>query len=198
MLLTMATTHPRANTFVTHLSQWHVNKRETTFLKRLGMRMLEIVGVAMAMFTLPWLMQRVVQDMDEVYELLGRRAQSSHTSMSWISLILAMLLLLGSHVCLARLSYQTVLESTTTNSGENSSDISTTTTTIAPAAGAKGSGHRISWARILSRIVIPSLLLGLGLHFSYDVAQRIRNPNPPITKNTVDMQEAMAQLYSFE
>jgi uncharacterized protein YneF (UPF0154 family) len=197
MLLTMATTHPRTHTFVTHLSQWHVNKRETTFSKRLGMCMLEIVGVAMAMFILPWLMQCVVQDMDEVYELLGRRARSSHTSMSWISLILAMLLLLGSHVWLARLSYHTVLESTTIKPRENSSDINTSTT-IAPETGPKGSGHRVSWARILSRIVIPSLLLGLGFHFSYEVVQRIRNPNPPITKNTVDMQEAMAQLYSFE
>jgi len=75
-------------------------------------------------------------------------------------------------------------------------------TTITPAEGEvfeerKSQEIRISWGRVLSRIVIPCLLLILGSHFILQIITRIRDPRPRITLNTVDMQEAIGQLYGF-
>jgi hypothetical protein len=62
----------------------------------------------------------------------------------------------------------------------------------------KSQEARISWGRILSRLVVPCLLLTLGSHFVFQIFTRIKDPRPRIIPNTVDMQEAMGQLYGFK
>ncbi|KAI4926840.1 uncharacterized protein J4E92_006000 [Alternaria infectoria] len=192
MLLTMSTTHPRTNEFLSLLSHWHVRKAETTFLKRLSMRGLEVVALAAAMLFVPLTMHRAVQGLDEIYELLGRRAQSPYATTSWMSIAAAATMLLGWHIWLGRLSYRTILEAA-------SIPLETTSTTEEKEylKEKKAQEERISWGRILSRLVIPSLLLTLGSHFVFEIFTRIKDPRPRITLNTVDMQEAIGQLYGF-
>lgn len=192
MLLTMSTTHPRTNEFLSLLSHWHVRKAETTFLKRLSMRGLEVVALAAAMLFVPLTMHRAVQGLDEIYELLGRRAQSPYATTSWMSIAAAATMLLGWHIWLGRLSYRTILEAT-------SIPLETTSTTEEKEylKEKKAQEERISWGRILSRLVIPCLLLTLGSHFVFEIFTRIKDPRPRITLNTVDMQEAIGQLYGF-
>ncbi|KAI4621860.1 hypothetical protein J4E80_004233 [Alternaria sp. BMP 0032] len=192
MLLTMSTTHPRTNELLSLLSHWHVRKAETTFLKRLSMRGLEVVALAAAMLFVPLTMHRAVQGLDEIYEVLGRRAQSPYATTSWMSIAAAATMLLGWHIWLGRLSYRTILEAT-------SIPLETTSTTeeMEYLKEKKTQEERISWGRILSRLVIPCLLLTLGSHFVFEIFTRIKDPRPRITLNTVDMQEAIGQLYGF-
>jgi len=192
MLLTMSTTHPRTHDFLSLLSHWHVRKAETTFLKRLSMRGLEVVALAAAMLFVPLTMHRAVQGLDEIYELLGRRAQSPYATTSWMSIAAAATMLLGWHIWLGRLSYRTILEAT-------SIPLETTSTTDEKEylKEKKTQEERISWGRIISRLVIPCLFLTLGSHFVFEIFTRIKDPRPRITLNTVDMQEAIGQLYGF-
>jgi len=192
MLLTMSTTHPRTNELLSLLSHWQVRKAETTFLKRLSMRGLEVVALAAAMLFVPLTMHRAVQGLDEIYELLGRRAQSPYATTSWMSIAAAATMLLGWHIWLGRLSYRTILEAT-------SIPLETTSTTEEKEylKEKRAQEERISWGRILSRLVIPCLLLTLGSHFVLEIFTRIKDPRPRITLNTVDMQEAIGQLYGF-
>ncbi|KAI4699022.1 hypothetical protein J4E81_004913 [Alternaria sp. BMP 2799] len=192
MLLTMSTTHPRANEFLSLLSHWHVRKAETTFLKRLSMRGLEVVALAAAMLFVPLIMHRAVQGLDEIYELLGRRAQSPYATTSWMSIAAAATMLLAWHIWLGRLSYRTILEATSIPLGTTS-----TTEEKEYLKEKTAQEERISWGRILSRLVIPCLLLTLGSHFVFEIFTRIKDPRPRITLNTVDMQEAIGQLYGF-
>jgi hypothetical protein len=193
MLLTMSTTHPRTNELLSLLLHWHVHKAETTFLKRLSMRGLEVVALAAAMLFVPLTMHRAVQGLDEIYELLGRRAQSPYAATPWTSVAIAAVMLLVWHIWLSRLSYQTILEAT-------SIPLDTTSSTVEEKEHLKekrSQEERISWGRILSRLVIPCLLLTLGSHFLFNIFTRIKHPNPTITPNAVDMQEAIGQLYGF-
>ncbi|CAI9631748.1 unnamed protein product [Alternaria burnsii] len=193
MLLTMSTTHPRTDDFLSLLSHWHVHKAESTFLKRFSMRCLEVVALAVVMLFVPLTMHHVVQGLDEIYDLLGRRARSPYAVASWTSIALAAVMLLGWHVWLGRLSYRTILEA---------ASIPMEDATITPAEGQvfeerKSQQIRISWGRVLSRIVIPCLFLILGSHFILQIITRIRDPRPRVTLNTVDMQDAIGQLYGF-
>jgi len=95
MLLTMSTTHPRTDDFLSLLSHWHVHKAESTFLKRFSMRCLEVVALAVVMLFVPFTMHHVVQGLDEIYELLGRRARSPYAVASWTSIALAAVMLLA-------------------------------------------------------------------------------------------------------
>ncbi|KAI4919146.1 hypothetical protein J4E85_009403 [Alternaria conjuncta] len=192
MLLTMSTTHPRTNDFLSLISHWHVHKAETTFLKRLSMRGLEVVALAAAMLFVPVTMHRAVQGLDEIYELLGRRARSPYATTSWMSIAAAATMLLGWHIWLGRLSYRTILEAASTPL-----ETSSTTEEKEYLKEKKVQEERISWGRILSRLVIPCLLLTLGSHFVFEIFTRIKDPRPRITLNTVDMQEAIGQLYGF-
>lgn len=193
MLLTMSTTHPRTNDFLSLLSHWHVRKAESTFLTRLSMRCLEVVALAAAMLFVPLTMHCAVQSLDEIYELLGRRAQSPYAAASWTGIAIAVAMLLAWHIWLRRLSYRTNLEAPLTRMND---------ATIPPVQRKaleerKLHAIQISWGRILSRRVIPGLLLTLGSHFIFQIITRIKDPRPRITPNTVDMQEAMGQLYGF-
>jgi hypothetical protein len=193
MLLTMSTTHPRTNDFISLLSHWHVHKAESTFLKRLSMRCLEVVALAAAMLFVPFTMHRVVQGVDEVYELLGRRSQSPYVTVSWTSIAIAVFMLLGWHIWLGRLGYKAIQET---------ASVAMDDTTTTPAERAvpherMSQEIRVSWGRILGRLVIPCLLVTLGSHFIFQIFIRIKDPRPTMTLNTVDMQEAMGQLYGF-
>jgi len=156
------------------------------------MRGLEVVALAAAMLFVPLTMHRAVQGLDEIYELLGRRAQSPYATTSWMSIAAAATMLLGWHIWLGRLSYRTILEAT-------SIPLETTSTTEEKEylKEKKAQEERISWGRILSRLVIPCLLLTLGSQFVFEIFTRIKDPRPRITLNTVDMQEAIGQLYGF-
>ncbi|KAI4958375.1 hypothetical protein J4E86_003975 [Alternaria arbusti] len=153
------------------------------------MRGLEVVALAAAMLFVPLTMHRAVQGLDEIYELLGRRAQSPYATTSWMSIAAAATMLLGWHIWLGRLSYRTILEA-------GSIPLETTSTTEEKEylKEKKVQEERILWGRIFSRLVIPCLLLTLGSHFVFEIFTRIKDPRPRITLNTVDMQEATGQL----
>jgi hypothetical protein len=196
MLLTMSTTHSRENDIIRN---WHLHKRKSTFIKRLGMRSLEVIGIAASMLIIPLTMHRTVQGFDEMYEILGRRAESPYAQFSWMNISLAFLVLIGWHFWLGRLAYLTVLEGGANEEEEErreskSADSSTSTNK----SGVDSGETAISWGRLLGRIVIPLLLVTLGLHFGYQICQGlIADQKPLITRNDVDMEEAMAQLYGL-
>jgi len=115
---------------------------------RLSMRFLESSTLAATMLFVPALMHRIVQSLDNVYELLGRRARSPYEPVvPWTSLFIATFLLLGWHVWLGRLSYKTVVEG----------------------SGGKG---KVSWGRVLGRIVVPFLLLSLWVQFVWQLCYK--------------------------
>ncbi|EUC46307.1 hypothetical protein COCMIDRAFT_93202 [Bipolaris oryzae ATCC 44560] len=199
MLLTMKTTHPRANDLISLLWNWHLHKRETTLFRRLGMHSLEIVGLSTAMLIIPLSMHRAVQGFDEMYDILGRRAKSPYARLSWVNIALAFVVLVGWHMWLGRLTYLTVLESNIDEEKDEERNDEITALTSSAEKSNTGSGKgEISWGRILGRILIPLLLVTLGLHFGYQVCrQLITDTRPLITRNDVDMQEAMGQLYGL-
>ena len=160
------------------LSTWHTRKQQSALPARLGMRSLEVISVAAAMLVIPSLIQRLVRSVDDVYELLGRRARSPYVAVSWTSIVVAVVMLLGWHLWLGRLSYRVVLE----DSGEEE------------IGGGVGKGARISWGRVLGRVVIPLLLLVAAVHFVYEIVYRAGNPAPFVTGNTVDVDEGRSTI----
>ncbi|EMD62330.1 hypothetical protein COCSADRAFT_172804 [Bipolaris sorokiniana ND90Pr] len=199
MLLTIKTTHPRANDLMSLLWNWHLHKRETTLFRRLGMHSLEIAGLSTAMLIIPLIMHRVVQGFDEMYDILGRRAKSPYAQLSWVNIAFAFVMLVGWHLWLGRLTYLTVLESDVDEEKDDGRKDEITALSSSAERSKNGSGKGgISWSRILGRILIPLLLVTLGLHFGYQVCrQLIADTRPLITRNDVDMQEAMGQLYGL-
>jgi hypothetical protein len=144
-------------------SSWQQRKQYAAIPQRLVMRLLEVIALAGAMFIVPTSIHRAVQSVDEVYELLGRRARSPYgSSSSWMSVIVAAVLLTGWHVWLGRLSHKAILEDESEVSKERRSS---------------------SWGRILGRIVVPLLLLSFGVHFSYQLLDKFVHPAPFITPN---------------
>lgn len=143
---------------------WQHHKKTAAFPQRLGMRVLEVVALAAAMFIVPTFIHRVVQSFDDVYELLGRRARSPYSpAIPWTSVIISFVLLAGWHFWLGRLSYKTIIES-----NEDA-----------------GSKRRVSWGRVLGRIVMPLFLLSFGLQFAYLLFERITKPAPIVIGNVV-------------
>jgi hypothetical protein len=191
MLLTISTTHPRKNHLLLLLTNWHVYKRETTFLKRLGMRSLELVAFAAAMLIVPATIHQGVRSLDELYELLERRARSPYIRVSWIGVVVAVVLMLGWHVWLGRLGYRTILESTFEKLEGQQSTVSN------EAERARRREEAVSWGRVLGRIVVPFLLLLHGLQFAWKIGQGLVTPKSLVVGNTVNMQEAVGQLYGF-
>jgi hypothetical protein len=193
MLLTMATTNPRTNNLLSLLTNWHVHKRETTFLKRLGMRGLEVVALATAMLIVPTIIHQGVRSVDELYELLGRRARSPYTGVSWIGVVVAVVLMLGWHVWLGRLSFRIILEPLRTSKADDNAS-----NDMPEQRDVRGQEERISWGRVLGRIIIPSLLSLLGTQYAWKIGQRVVTPKEMVVRNTVDMQEAVGQLYGLQ
>ena len=144
------------------------------------------------MLFVPLTMHCGVQGLDEIYELLDRRAQSPYVTISWMSIVVAAVILLGWHIWLGRLSYRTDLEAASIPL-----DTASTTEEKEHLKEKRVQEKRISWGRILSRLVIPCLLLTLGSHFLFEISTRFKDPRPQITPNTVDMQEAIGQVYGF-
>lgn len=147
------------------------------------MRVLEVIAVTAAMFLIPTIIQQLVHSMDEVYELLGRTARSPYTSISWPSIVVAAVLLLGWHLWLGRLSYSVILEEESPvrceDKGKSDGDEQTK----------KLKKARISWGRVLGRIVIPFFLLAFAAQFAYQLQRSLASPKPLITANTVDVKE---------
>jgi hypothetical protein len=135
-----------------NLSSYQHHKSTANLPLHLAMRLLQVLALAAAMFIVPTLMHRIVQSLDDVYELLGRRARSPYEpAIPYTSVFIATVLLLGWHVWLGRLSYKTVVEG----------------------SGEKG---RVSWGRVLGRIVVPFLLLSLGLQFVWELSAGVSDP----------------------
>lgn len=77
-------------------------------------------------------------------------------------------LLVGWHIWLGRLSYKTIVE----DDGKVES----------------------SWGRILGRIVVPLLLLSFGVYFGIQVFGRMVSPIPYVTGNVNDAKEVEREL----
>ncbi|KAF2127622.1 hypothetical protein P153DRAFT_294677 [Dothidotthia symphoricarpi CBS 119687] len=156
----MSTTHPSTQELHSLFPRWHVKRRDASLVKRLGMRCLETLFVAAAMYILPTLIHGIVQSFDHLYELMGRRAPSPFiNSTSWWNIVVAMTLLLNWHIWLGRLSYQVELKNTK---------------------------DRSSWGRILGQVGIPLLLLVLGSHSVYQVIGRLGSPLPFVGMGNVE------------
>jgi hypothetical protein len=97
------------------------------------------------MYIVPTLIHSTVQSLDEVYELLGRRARSPY---ALSSILIASVLLVAWHVWIGRLSYKTVVE-----------------------GSKRGSG--VSWGRVLGRVVVPVVLVVFGVDFAYGLSGRL-------------------------
>jgi hypothetical protein len=147
-------------TAMDHLAtQWHHSRQTTILPLRLAMRVLEIVALAAAMFIVPTFIHQGVKSLDDVYELLGRRARSPYEpAVPWTSVLIAVLVMTGWHVWLGRLSYKTVVE---------------------------GKGDGVSWGRVLGRIVIPFLLVVFGVQFAHQLFVRVTSPAPLVKENVV-------------
>lgn len=180
---------------------WHVHKHETTFFKRLGMRSLEVVALAAAMLLVPITMQCAIQGFDEIYEILGRRARSPYEKMCWMDVLLCVVLMVGWHLWLGRLTYWTVLEGGTMEMEQEKNEKeekSAESSELVDSKETESEERRITWSRVLGRAIIPALLVTFGLQFGYQVLRRSTvDPRPLVTRNDVDMQEAMAQLYGI-
>jgi hypothetical protein len=145
-------------------TMWQNHRTNATLPQRFGMRVLEVIALAAAMFIVPTSIHRVVQSFDKVHELLGRRARSPYSpAIPWTSVIISTVLLTGWHLWLGRLSYKTIVESNADT-------------------GSKG---RASWGRVLGRIIMPLLLLSFGLQFAYLLLEKVTKPVPIVTGNVI-------------
>jgi hypothetical protein len=152
-------------------SRWQHGKRNAAIPQRLGMRLLEVIALAGAMFIVPTGIHRIVQSVDEVHELLGRRARSPYApQLPMMSVLVATMLLAGWHIWVGRLSYKAIMEDEDDK------------------ARASKQGQS-SWGRILGRIVIPLVLLSFGVHFVYMLFDKFANPAPFVTPNLTNGKE---------
>ena len=145
-------------------TRWQHHKAISPLPHRLAMRALEILALAAAIFITPTGIQRIVQSLDDVYELLGRRARSPYDGATpWASVLFAMGLLAVWHVVLGKLSY-----------GWDD-------------GGRKGRG---SWGRLLGRVIIPGLLLVFGVRFGMSLLGRVWWDEKEFVKgNVVDVRD---------
>jgi hypothetical protein len=158
------------------VSRWQHGKQNAAVPQRLGMRLLEVIALAGAMFIVPTGFHRIVQSVDEVYELLGRRARSPYAPQPpLMSIVVATMLLAGWHIWLGRLSYKAIMEDEDDKTRDSKQS-------------------QTSWGRILGRIVIPLVLLSFGLHFVYMLFDKSANPAPFVTPNMTDGKEIEWEL----
>jgi len=154
-------------------SSWQRRKQHAAVPQQLGMRVFEIIALAGAIFIVAAAVHRIVQSIDAVYELMGRRARSPYASSSpWMSVMVAIVLLTAWHVWLGRLSYKAILK--------DESDVS--------------NQRRSSWGRILGRIVVPLLLLSFGVHFLYGLFDSFTHPMPFVIPNINDGNEIEREI----
>jgi hypothetical protein len=93
--------------------------------------------------------------------------------------------MLGWHIWLVRMSWYTILEPLSIRPRGDE------------AAAYEEAKRRMSWGRVLGRVVVPFLLLVLGMQFAWEIGRGVVKPKEMVVKNTVDMQEAIGQLYGF-
>ncbi|KAH7071975.1 hypothetical protein BKA63DRAFT_378580, partial [Paraphoma chrysanthemicola] len=130
------------------INRWQHCKSISGIPLRLSMRLLEVIALAASMFVLPAGIHYIVQVFDETYEIVGRRARSPYdVPFSGVSIAIAGLISLAWHLWLGRLSYSAIVEEQR------------------DAGNGDAKTRKISWGRILGRIVIPIALLSLGVHF---------------------------------
>ncbi|KAF1832279.1 hypothetical protein BDW02DRAFT_503371 [Decorospora gaudefroyi] len=170
----MSTTSPHPNPRTSLLTTWRTHKRESNPIKHLAMLTLEVIALSTTMLLLPALLHAGVQTLDQLYELLSRRAQSPYLHTSSSSILLATLILCAWHVWIGRLAFLTVLE-----------------------GGSRYGSAAVSWGRVLGRVVVPLLLVGLGGLFVGRVVDCVVNGRVRVTPNEVDMGEVMGQLYGL-
>ncbi|KAH7084272.1 hypothetical protein FB567DRAFT_78585 [Paraphoma chrysanthemicola] len=176
MAQTSAPASASLSTLTSGINRWQHRKNTSGIPLRLSMRLLEVIALAASMFVLPAGVHYIVQVFDETYEIVGRRARSPYdASLSGISIAIAGLLSLAWHLWLGRLSYTAIMEEqrVVSNGDEQT--------------------RKISWGRILGRIVIPTALLSLGVHFTIQFVQRI-GMGPFVTSNVIDAKEVEMDL----
>ena len=167
----------------------------------MGMLCLEILALAAAMLLVPTLMHQAVCALDDVYDQLGRRARSPWEKGKWLGVILGVAGLSVWHMWLGRLSWGVVLEGAknkTTDVGRIKGQRGMNENVEHDGANdAKSKMGSISWGRVMSRIVIPLLLVILATHFTYALVCKLKDPRPLVTRNEVDMMDVMSQLYGL-
>lgn len=104
------TTHGTTSTasfspFPTLTSRWHIRRMNAPLPTRLGMRLLEILALALAMIAIPSLMQYGVRSINELYEIIGRRSRSPFASTSPTRILAGMLAFFVYHVVVVGLAY---------------------------------------------------------------------------------------------
>ncbi|OAL03054.1 hypothetical protein IQ06DRAFT_303666 [Phaeosphaeriaceae sp. SRC1lsM3a] len=78
----------------------------STIPARLFLTIIKFTALTASMYFIPTFMHSIVRSLDDVYELLGRRAQT--TEVSWLGLGIATVVLAAWHVWLGRMSYVAV------------------------------------------------------------------------------------------
>jgi hypothetical protein len=129
--------------------------------------------MALAMLLVPRMMHALVLCLDDLYEMLGRRAASPWEMqvLSGKGIVLGLVVMIVMHHVLVRLSYCAILDE----------DGST---------GEKGKQTAvqdpITWERVLMRIIVPLLLYG-GLLLMFSRLWRLGGKRELIRANTVDL-----------
>lgn len=178
-----ATLRTRHSSVLPQVSLRHITYAATS----LSFLLVKIIGVALAMLFVPRALHIGVQCFDELYETLGRRAQSPWGTrvLGGYGVAAGGLLMIALHVALWRVCYSVIL-----NEGEEH-HVKT---------GKEDSKRRaargVSWERALVRIIIPAFMFGGLLLMMWKLRVLSGQEGRPYVKaNTVDIADGTgAQL----
>lgn len=149
---------------------------------RLSLLILRIVGTATAMLLLPRTIHLGVQCLDDMYEMLSRRARSPwETQVLWGNGVMAGLAIMFVLIdLLRRISYGIILNEDDDEEREGNK---------------LWLGREVSWEKVLMRVILPVLLVqGLCL-VAWRVSQERNTYKELVTANTVHLaDDANARL----
>lgn len=104
---------------------------------------LKFLALTASMYFIPTFMHSIVRSLDDVYELLGRRTQT--TDVSLLGLGIAVVVMGAWHLWLGRMSYM---------------------------AARNGGGKRGGWGKVLGYVLVPVLVGVMGVGFGWEVLGR--------------------------
>jgi len=114
---------------------------------------------ACAFFLVSKSIHSLVHSLDAVYDTVGRRSRTKFERVEWGRLVLGVTLLVGWHVLLVKLSIL-------------SSDFSVGKEVLDEEERV-GKSTKLSWGRLLGRVVIPAVLILAGAGFAVRLACRL-------------------------
>lgn len=165
------THHAHGSAFLTRALLRHANSIAT----RLSILLLKVVAAALAMLFIPRTIHTLVQCLDDIYELLDRRATSPWKTQSFTGYgaIIGLVVMVVLHYLLFQVGCYVILDedSKTTRSDD----------------GVRLKKSSITWERVLMRIIVPMFLYGGLCMLVWSLWRLSGNENEKIRANTVDL-----------